>query len=688
MARRSRSKALPKTKGEVDRGRAPLLTAPQEDHRIALAILLSVFVLLFSSLTITSFLQKSPTVDEPVHLFSGYSYLKWGDFRVNPEHPPLAKVLAALPLLAFDIQDPRPSSPEWNRIPESKPGPPTENIAHDMLFVENDADGLFFYAKLPMIALAILLGIFIYLWSKELFGLEAAIASLFIYSLDPNILAHSQIVHTDIPFTTFFFISTYFFWRALSRLNWTNFLLTSLFFGLAAITKFSFLTIIPIWSILGLFSISSSEPQQCSIGTPHIVSSRWGKGALFAGIFISALITAYLFTWAAYGFRFNAIPGGDRFLSLAPVMSEKPLVKALVSFISGHHLFPEAWIYGQLYILKDLGRATYLLGQISDDGFWLYFPVAFAVKTPLPTLFLLIGTMGSWIFWRRVRLVGLFLVVPMVFYFSVAVWSRMNIGLRHILPIYPFLFVLIGGTAAELWRDKSWVKKGALIFLGAWYLWSSISIYPHYLAFFNELAGGPKNGHKVLLDSNLDWGQDLKGLKRWMDKNGVKKIQSLYFGTGEPEYYGINAFYLPGSMIMHPSTDEQKKPEVPDYLAVSANHLYGSAIFLSEEQEEILRSYRLEQPVTTIGYSILIYKLDLTDPQVYHTMGYILARRGQLKGAVALFRQALRIQPESAEAHAALAQALAMQGKMDEAIRHHNEALRILQSRSQAGRNE
>jgi hypothetical protein len=639
----------------------------------------SVFALLFGFLSITSFLQKSPTVDEPVHLLAGYSYLKWGDYRVNPEHPPLAKILAALPLLAFDIKDPRPSSPEWDRIPESKPGPPAENVAHNMFFVSNDADRLFFYAKLPMVGLGMVLGVFVFLWTKEIYGLTAAVAALFMCGLDPNILAHSQVVHTDIPFTLFFFISTYFFWKGLNYFSWANLLLTSLFFGLASITKYSSSAIVPIWGILGLLWIFSSRPQQCRVGNPHTVSSRWEKAALLGGMLVCVLVIAYVLTWAAYGFRFNAIPGGGRFFSLAPV-SEKPIVKGLVSFISGHHLFPEAWIYGQLYTFGELRRPTYLLGQISDGGFWLYFPVAFAVKTPLPTLFLLMGTIGSWLFWRRVRLVGLFLVVPMLFYFSVAVWSRMNIGLRHILPIYPFLFVLIGGTAAELWRSGTWIKRGGVALLGLWYLWSSISIYPHYLAFFNELAGGPKNGDKVLLDSNLDWGQDLKGLKRWMDKNGVKKIQFLYFGTGEPEYYGINAFYLPGSMIMHPSTDEQKKPEVPDYLAVSANHLYGSAIFLSEEQEEILRSYRLEQPVTTIGYSILIYKLDLTDPQVYYTVGYILARRDQLSKAVDLFHQALRIQPEFAEAHEALAQTLALQGKEGEAIKHHNEALRIMKS--------
>ena len=270
-------------------------------------------------------------------------------------------------------------------------------------------------------------------------------------------------------------------------------------------------------------------------------------------------------------------------LSLAPVMSDQPFVNAAVSFLIQHHLFPEAWVYGQLYILKDLRRLTYLLGQTSIDGFWLYFPVALTVKTPVSTLVLLVVALGGWIFNRKARFASLFLLIPALLYFSLAVWSRMNIGLRHILPIYPFLFVLIGGTAAELWTSKTKVKRGCLIFLALWYVWSSMSIYPHYLAYFNELAGGPQNGHRVLIDSNLDWGQDLKGLKRWMDHHERQYIQFLYFGTADPEYYGIKAFYLPGKRSF--THLRCWKFRTADYLAVSANLLYGSGIFLTERQK-------------------------------------------------------------------------------------------------------
>ncbi len=593
--------------GAAEAAKEPALdrSARGDRSRFLTCIILSYFALAFSLICISSFLQKSPTVDEPIHLFAGYSYLKWGDFRANPEHPPFAKIWAALPLLAFDIKDPVPSSPHWDLILEAIHPIPTRDISQDMLFAENDGELLFFYAKLQMIALGILLGIFVYLWSKELFGLEAAIAALFIFALDPNMLAHSQIVHTDMPFATFFFISTYFFWRVLRQLTWSNLILTGVFFALAAITKYSAVTILPLWALLGLVKISSSEPQVSASTTPRDAASRRDRATLLAGVLASAAITAYFFIWAVYGFRYEAVAGGSPPLHLDWVApGENTLLRRLTDFITGARLFPEAWIYGQLYVFKYLQRKAFLLGQVSADGFWSYFPVVFAVKTPLPTLILLLVSVGMLVRGRIDRKQGFFLLVPAIAYFSFAVWTRMNIGVRHILPIYPFLFVLIGWVAAELWRSGSRLKRGGLIFLAVWSLWSCITTYPHYLAFFNELVGGPKNGYKVLLDSNLDWGQDLKGLKHWMDANGVKKIQFLYFGAVDPEYYGIDVTYLPGSWVGYDPPATQT-PEAPKYVAISATLLQGISL-----DDKFTEPFRSRVPVATIGHSIFIFKLD------------------------------------------------------------------------------
>ena len=646
---------------------------------------LGIFALLFAFLTISSSLQKSPTYDEPVHLFSGYSYLTWGDFRANPEHPPLAKLWAALPLVAFNIRDPRPSSSSWNLIPKYSPRElHTMDVAAEMLFRDNDAKTLFFYAKLQMIILGIVLGGFVYLWSKKLFGLGAGIVSLFIYCLDPNILAHSQIVHTDLAFATFFFVGTYFFWRVLNRLTWASLLLTALFFGLAANTKYSYLPILIAWGILGLLKVVSSETQGSAVGKPRELSTRREKAVALAAVVGFVLAVDYVLIWAFYDFRFNAIPGSILHLPMAQEMPRSPILRGLVSFLLNFELFPEAWIYGQLFVINHVNRATYLLGQYSDKGFWLYFPVAFAVKTPLPTLLLIAGVIGLWIYNRKERSSELFLIVPVVVYFALAVLSRMNIGLRHILPIYPFLFVLIGGTVVHLWQNGSRIKRAAVVLLGFWYLWSSASAYPHYLTFFNEIAGGSKNGHRVLVDSNLDWGQDLVGLKRWMDTGGVQKIQLLYFGfcnIAEPQYYGIDAIYLPGSCAYRPSMAKQDR-NMPAYLAISATYLYGPA--LEEGQREWVKPFRTIPPITTVGHSIYVYsveraiehfrrvvQLNPASAQAHHSLASLLASQGKADEATKHYRLALQIDPAYKNANYEIANSLARSGKVEEAIGHY-----------------
>lgn len=644
--------------------------------KLAAGLVVAALVLLFGFLTVSSFRQKSPTVDEPPHLLSGYSMLKWGDYRVNPEHPPLAKMLAALPLLFFEIKDPRPSSPEWQRIPDLKPGVPAENLSRQFLFADNDAEQLFFAAKLPMIGLAMVLGGFVFLWAHASYGLLAATAAFFAFCLDPNILAHAPIVHTDIPFTTFAFICCYYYRRALDDLNWTNLALASLFFGLAAITKYTFVTILVIWGVWGLAGIYLWPAQRCSLGGSRVVVGSWARTKLLALLFASALLTAYLAIWTAYGFRFRAIPGSDRLLALAPVLAEEGLTRTLALLVHQYRIFPEAWIYGQLYIVKELARMSYLLGQSSATGFWLYFPIVIAVKTPLPVLILLFVAVGIWFKKRREHSAPLFLMLAALLYLILAMVSRMNIGLRHILPIYPFLHVLAGGAAAALWSSRNRYKQSFVAILGLWLIGSSWYIHPHHLAYFNEIAGGAANGHRVLIDSNLDWGQDLKGLKLWMDRHGQKNIQFRYFGTADPHYYGITGFDLPGSWIVHRSAAHEKFL-LPEYLAISANLRIGEEMFLNPAQREFLRSYDLAEPVDRIGYSIFIYKVDLSRPLVHYNAGLVLAGRNELIQAADLFRQAIAIEPKYADAHMRLAQVMAMQGRQDEALQHYNEATRL-----------
>ena len=615
------------------------------------------FIAMFSLISFGVIRQQSPTVDEPVHLLSGYAALKWSDYRANPEHPPLAKLWAALPLLALDIKDPRPAAIAWEIIPRTPPHTThTGSVAAKLFFVDNDAEAIFFWAKLQMVLLALLLGGFIYRWSNELFGVEAAIASLFVYGLDPNIIAHSQIVHTDIAFTALFFIGSYFFCRALEKLTWSRVALTACFFGLAATTKYAYPAMIAVWGALALVRTFSPRPLKCSLGTPCSIVGRGQKALLLCGILVCSLIAAYGSIWATYGFRFGALPGNGAPLPIADELSTLPQLGGLVSLLTQFRLLPEAWIYGQLFVLNNLQREAYLLGAYSDHGFWLYFPIAFAVKTPLPTLIVFGVTLVLWAIKKFDHAKINYLLVVIAVYFSLAILSRLSIGVRHLLPIYPFLFVLVGCTVAQLWRSRTLVHRGALLLLGLWSVWSAINIYPHFLAYFNELAGGARNGHKVLLDSNLDWGQDLKGLKTWMNENQVRKVQFVYFGfhdEAEPHYFGIDAQFLPGSWV-NATAMANHYADPSDYLAISANHLFGRHYTRGERRVDFLKPFLSLRPVAIIGHSIYVYRISQ---------------------AIDVLRRAIEKNPQSAQAHADLGALLENQGNVVEAEKHYRQAV-------------
>ena len=266
----------------------------QPAHGLRNGIIVGLLLLLFIGLALTAVEQKSPTVDENFHLLAGYSHLQWGDYRINPEHPPLAKLMAALPLLLLDINDAPLSREERDKVHNN-----VENgwrLANRWLFSSNDAETLFRYARVPMLLVGALLGLLICAWAGELYGLTAAFAALVFFVFDPNMLAYAPLVHTDLTFTLTFFGGTYFLWRTLREMTWFNDLLTLAFFSASAITKFSFVMVPLIWAILSLVTIVSSESLRCRLTTHNsiTVTSKWAKARWIAALFFIAFVCAYL----------------------------------------------------------------------------------------------------------------------------------------------------------------------------------------------------------------------------------------------------------------------------------------------------------------------------------------------------------------------------------------------------------
>ncbi len=291
-----------------------------------------------------------------------------------------------------------------------------------------------------------------------------------------------------------------------------------------------------------------------------------------------------LVIWASYGFQVGPVEGVGAAVPAAPYVKGVQAVRGLAGG----------------------GRPAYLLGQISTTGWWTYFPVAFAVKTPLATLFGL--TAATWLLTRRPTWDDLFILLPPLLFFLIATTVRLNLGYRHLLPMLPFLALHIG----RLVHLPSYRGINLSIYLSVavalWLAISTLSIYPHFLAAFNPIGGGPSNGWRVLVDSNIDWGQDLKGLASWMERENVERVKLSWFGSARPEAYGIAHDLLPGVPYgfvdwQDPPFDPQQ-PE-PGVYAISVSNLVGVAL----PDHDLYAWFSEREPSTKIGYSVFIYRV-------------------------------------------------------------------------------
>ena len=549
---------------------------------IAILLLISFFALAVSSARL-----KSPTYDEEAYIARGYSYWKTGDLRLRVRHPLLINALSGLPLLLLsDLKLPT-DHPSWH---EARYTP----FAEQFLWHYNDnADQIVFLARLPTVLLGVLLGVFVFKWASELYGWKAGLLALFLCAFDPNILAHSRLATTDLGLTCFTFIATYWFWRYLDSQTSRHLILAGVALGLAQASKFSALIFIPLLPLLIVVHHLTRVVPRLSLASVRaylLTKETWRQlGKLAVGLLL-ILIVGFLTVWAIYGFEFGPMEGSS------------------VSIPAPSH-------FGELQALfRRLNRTNYafLMGQRSTQGWWYYFIVAFFIKTPLPTLILLllaivISLRGGR--WRR----EVVLSIPPAFFFVVVLFTAINLGYRYVLPVLPFVFVFASKVALPNVqcpiRHSPFAARAGLAVLGIWYLASNVFIYPHYLAYFNELAGGPDNGYKYLVDSNLDWGQDLKGLKAYMDEHGLTKIKLSYFGSAHPSYYGISYEPLPCRSPL-PLDDPNTRSfyptnPAPGVYAISATNLQW--VWL--DMPDPYAWFRAQEPVDKIGYSIFIYNV-------------------------------------------------------------------------------
>jgi hypothetical protein len=564
---------------------------------IGRAIPLLVFTLLFAALSVSSYLRKSATWDEPQQIVSGYAALERGDYRLDPEHPPFVRLWAALPLLAWgarlDVE-----SEAWR-------AGDAYLLGHEFLYRDNDADALLARARFMVVLLGIGLGCLLFAWARELFGYWPAVGVLALYAVEPNVLAHARLVTTDLGVSCFLFGAVYFLWRVTRRFNLPDLLGAAAFTGLALVSKYSALILVAVVPAL-------LAPRVCRHGWPGTRFADTTAGRLFraATIVVVLALSAYFATWAAFGFRYAPTPAPPERQRLTtssdPYVTEQaPRLASAVEWIDRHRLLPNAGSQGFLFgRIRTQQRAAYLGGVSREGGWWFYFPVAFLIKTPVMIMALaLAGLVRLSRRWKERWHALLFLVLPPAAFAAAAMTASINIGLRHLLPVYPFVLLAAGAAfSPPLVRGRRWIA-GVVLGLA---LVESLSVYPDYLTFFNRFVGGPRHGHEYLVDSNLDWGQDLSGLKRWMDRRGVDHVNLSYFGTADPAYYGIACTQLPGAPFF--AADLVAAPRLPGYVAVSATNLHG--VYLEPSRRAFYRPLLEREPVAVIGGSIHVYRVE------------------------------------------------------------------------------
>jgi hypothetical protein len=553
---------------------------------------------------------SSATFDEGAHLPAGYTHLVLGDHRLNPEQPPLVKLLAALPLLAvhpaLHLDD-----VSWREARQWEFG-------RRFLYRWNDADRLLFLGRLPVVGLASCLLVAVFVEARRRFGATAAVAAVTLAALSPDVLAHGSIVTTDLAFALFFFLSVVAFARCLERVTAQRAVLTGLFVGAAFATKFSAPILAVVLGLLALVAALASPPAPAPDAPPAPArggapSSRGARllraGALLVGVGLVALAVL----WASYGFR-HALSPDPAARAAGRVVLDGPLASAplaAVAALAQAGLVPEDYARGLVFVMTHSeARSTFLMGELSDRGFPQYFLMTFLFKTPLPLL--LLTALSAVRAPRLARRDAVLLWLPIAAYVGFTFTRGLQIGHRHLLPVYPFLFVAAGEAAARL---SAWRRPLGLVLasaLGLWYGVGTLRVHPHEIAYFNEIAGGPANGWRLLVDSNLDWGQDLKRLAQWLREHDVSRLKLSYFGSADPAYYGIEAQALPGYTAPH-AARITREIAPGDVLAVSVTNLQG--VYLDAEDRRLMARIRTLPPIGRAGWSIRIYRADFHWPE-------------------------------------------------------------------------
>jgi len=538
---------------------------------LALIVLLGVFF----AQAVAASPRNSVTFDEQYHITLGYTYLKTGDLRLHiNQSPPLFEIITSLPLrLRSDIALPldHPAYALW--------GDPYL-FSDEFLWRANaDAPGIVHTGRVVTAAFGALLGLLLFVWGRQWFGEAAGWLAAFLLAFDPNFIANA-IPTLDLGLAFFVVLAVWRLWHYLRRPTRLSVVLAGLALGAALSTKFISVVLLPAFALILLIYPQNDEGRRTNGGIrPSSAVARLIRRAL---AFAAMLAIAWAVIWIVYGFQFGPIHGVGLPVP-APMYFES---------------------FNGMLLKSGEGRMNFLSGETSLSGWPHYFAVALLLKTPVPVLLITLVALLRWPWKRRWRESSI-LIVPAVVLFAAASIGNLQLGYRYILPVLPFVFLVAARNVTFEWpRRVKWSSTGLL---AGWLAVGTLSIFPHYLSYFNELGGGPANGDHYLVDSNLDWGQDLPALREWLDAHPPADVRLGFFGPAYPERYGVHTIGIPSYPL------NAYGPEVegftsyslePGRYAISATLLRIGLVF---HQFNIYAAFQSMTPIDRAGYSILIY---------------------------------------------------------------------------------
>lgn len=570
------------------------------------------------------------TFDEVAHIPAGYSYVALHDYRLNPEHPPLLKLLSGMMILPlkphFDT-----SQDFWNNTHGSGEYGQWEAGRHLLHHAGNPTDMLVFYARLPFVFIAIVFGFFLFYWGKKTGGIITGLFALILYACDPNILGHDHLVTTDLPIAAAFGLTFFFFLHFLKQPTWLHALYGGLALGIAQVTKFSAILLIPFFGLLlityPLLIIVPQDKKRLKIIGSYLFKGLFALTVMCTVMYLTYLPVTYkmpaeiLPTIAAVKGQPEKYPRDRILMQIITKTNEHVLSRPIATYTQG---------LMQVFNRVDDGNVSYFMQQVSSNASPWYFPFVFVAKQTLVHLFFYIVAcvLACSLFFRSLKRLftqklshslhacrrfcirrfheislGMFLLL----YSYISITGNLTIGFRHLFPMMPLLYILTARTVISsytklhniFWRK---IVRTAFILIIVALFGIVINAYPYYISYFNILFGGPKNGYHYVTDSNADWGQDLKRLKTYLsDHPEIDKIRIDYFG-GDNVHNRIGDQY-----IMWWSS---KRPIEPGYYAISTLLLQESLYRTDLSYDDSYHWTNNLTPIDQVGTSILIYKVE------------------------------------------------------------------------------